>query len=295
MTRRETYERVGGFTEDYVIGDYEDSDLCLKIRRLGLQIAYEPAACLYHFERRSIRRSQDYMRGVASQYNSWLHTQRWEDDISELMATNPKDPHRTPRAVDIRGKERSMSEAALRHAIRAGPADRGRPCSLADRSILGNRFLPQPDTTNVSSEMEISARSVPSFSAISSALAACGEDSRVLDIGCGIGRMAVPLTQYLDPQTSRYDGIDPVEDGIGWCQRTITPAYPNFAFQRLDIAHELYNPNGKISGKALALPFPDQHFDFVIMTSVVTHLPPAEVLVYLAEVRRVLPPAGACS
>ena len=85
VTLRETYERVDGYTEDYVIGDYEDSDLCLKIRRLGLEIAYEPAACLYHFERRSISRSQDYMRGVASQYNSWLHTERWEDDIAALM------------------------------------------------------------------------------------------------------------------------------------------------------------------------------------------------------------------
>ena len=99
VSRRETYERVGGFTDDYVIGDYEDSDLCLKIRRLGLRIAYEPAACLYHLERRSIRRSQDYMRGVASQYNSWLHTQRWEDDISELMTNqSEKEPHRSAAA-----------------------------------------------------------------------------------------------------------------------------------------------------------------------------------------------------
>lgn len=101
VSRRETYERVGGFAEDYVIGDYEDSDLCLKIRRLGLQIAYEPAACLYHLERRSIRRSQDYMRGVASQYNSWLHTQRWEDDISDLMANQTgKDPDRAIAATE---------------------------------------------------------------------------------------------------------------------------------------------------------------------------------------------------
>ncbi|MDK1374717.1 MULTISPECIES: glycosyltransferase family 2 protein [unclassified Sinorhizobium] len=86
VTRRDIYERVGGYTEDYVIGDYEDSDLCLKIRRCGYDIGYEPSACLYHFERRSIRRSQDYMRGVASQYNSWLHTERWNDDIADLMA-----------------------------------------------------------------------------------------------------------------------------------------------------------------------------------------------------------------
>ncbi len=26
------------------------------------------------------------MRGVASQYNSWLHTERWDDDIEALMA-----------------------------------------------------------------------------------------------------------------------------------------------------------------------------------------------------------------
>ncbi len=85
ITRKDIFDLVGGFTEDYVIGDYEDSDLCLKIRQLGFQIFYEPAVALYHFERRSIRRSTDYMRGLASQYNSWLHTQRWDDDITELM------------------------------------------------------------------------------------------------------------------------------------------------------------------------------------------------------------------
>ncbi|WP_341486952.1 glycosyltransferase family 2 protein [Pararhizobium sp. A13] len=109
VTRRDTYERVGGYTEDYVIGDYEDSDLCLKIRRLGLQIAYEPAACLYHFERRSIRRSQDYMRGVASQYNSWLHTQRWEGDIAELMANLFDRDHDRPAAAGVRIRERNAA------------------------------------------------------------------------------------------------------------------------------------------------------------------------------------------
>lgn len=87
VTRKDIYDLVGGFTDDYVIGDYEDSDLCLKIRQIGFQIAYEPGVELYHFERRSIRRSSDYMRGLASQYNSWLHTQRWNDDIIDLMAS----------------------------------------------------------------------------------------------------------------------------------------------------------------------------------------------------------------
>ncbi|MGC0055176.1 glycosyltransferase family 2 protein [Brucella pituitosa] len=85
ITRKDIFDLVGGYSEDYVIGDYEDSDLCLKIRQLGFQIFYEPDVALYHFERRSIRRSADYMRGLASQYNSWLHTQRWDEEITELM------------------------------------------------------------------------------------------------------------------------------------------------------------------------------------------------------------------
>ncbi|MEI2301236.1 glycosyltransferase family 2 protein [Ensifer sp. MJa1] len=85
VMRREVWDLVGGYAEDFVIGDYEDSDLCLKIRQAGFEIYYEPAACLYHLERRSISRSQDYTRGVASQYNAWQHTERWNDDISTLM------------------------------------------------------------------------------------------------------------------------------------------------------------------------------------------------------------------
>lgn len=90
VTRRELFERVGGFTEDYVIGDYEDSDLCLKIRAAGLDVTYVPSAELYHLERRSISHSNDYMQGVASQYNSWLHEQRWGDAMTELMARSTR-------------------------------------------------------------------------------------------------------------------------------------------------------------------------------------------------------------
>lgn len=82
---RDTFHDVGGFTEDYVIGDYEDSDICLKIRSAGHEIAYEPAVALYHLERRSMRRNGDYTRGIASRYNSWLHTRRWDPIIGALM------------------------------------------------------------------------------------------------------------------------------------------------------------------------------------------------------------------
>lgn len=86
LMRRALYEAVGGFTEDYVIGDYEDSDLCLKVRAKGLAVRYVPEAELYHLERRSMRVSPDHGRGTASAYNAWLHAQRWSDTMSSLMA-----------------------------------------------------------------------------------------------------------------------------------------------------------------------------------------------------------------
>ena len=110
ITRKDIFDLVGGYTEDYVIGDYEDSDLCLKIRQLGFQVYYDPAVALYHFERRSIRRSADYMRGLASQYNSWLHTQRWDEDITDLMAPSEDEAQTSPSSNVIVAKyERSVA------------------------------------------------------------------------------------------------------------------------------------------------------------------------------------------
>lgn len=115
---------------------------------------------------------------------------------------------------------------------------------------------------------------------------------RVLDIGCGIGRMAVPLTQYLDPRTACYEGVDPVNEGIEWCVHNITSAYPNFRFCRVDVAHELYNPGGAIAGHEIVLPFAHSSFNFVTMVSVATHLPANEITAYAREVMRLLVPGG---
>ncbi|SCZ12278.1 class I SAM-dependent methyltransferase [Microvirga guangxiensis] len=114
---------------------------------------------------------------------------------------------------------------------------------------------------------------------------------RVLDIGCGIGRMAVPLTQYLDA-TASYEGIDPVNEGIQWCVRNISSVYPNFRFCHLDVAHELYNPQGTMAGNEIALPFAGNSFDFAFMTSVATHLPVNEIVSYAREIMRLLAPGG---
>lgn len=159
-------------------------------------------------------------------------------------------------------------------------------------AVLRNRFLPCPDPDSIfvgdGNFQAVGAEFLGHFIR----KGGLRSDSRVLDIGCGIGRMAVPLTQYLEFAKGSYCGIDPVAGGINWCRQMISPVYSNFEFRHLDIAHSLYNPKGAIDGLELVLPYEDQQFDFIIMTSVVTHLPDEEVSAYLREVERVLAPGG---
>ncbi len=116
---------------------------------------------------------------------------------------------------------------------------------------------------------------------------------RVLDVGCGIGRMAIPLTSFLSKAGS-YDGFDIVPKGIEWCQQNITPRHPNFRFQLADIWNDFYNPTGKYRARAYRFPFPSRTFDFAYLTSVFTHMLPRDLECYLSEVSRVLKPGGRC-
>lgn len=117
----------------------------------------------------------------------------------------------------------------------------------------------------------------------------CGlrDDERILDVGNGIGRKTIPLTRYLSGAGS-YDGIDVNAAGVEWCQRRITPRFPNFRFQRIDAANALYNPGGAGRPADVRFPFPDASFTFVTLGSVFTHMMPRDVGHYLSEVSRVL-------
>lgn len=115
----------------------------------------------------------------------------------------------------------------------------------------------------------------------------------VLDVGCGLGRMALPLTGYLQPPAGHYVGFDIEREAIDWCQRNITRRFPHFEF----VAVAAHNPNYLSSDASRPLqsfPVPEASFDLVIVTSVFTHLLPAEVETYLAEIARVLRPGGQC-
>ncbi|MEI6821911.1 MAG: class I SAM-dependent methyltransferase [Bacteroidota bacterium] len=118
-------------------------------------------------------------------------------------------------------------------------------------------------------------------------------DNRILDIGSGIGRMAVPFIGYLNHQGS-YEGIDIVKTGINWCNKNISKINPQFKFIHSDIYNDLYNTKGVIKGEEYVFPYRDVEFDIAFLTSVFTHMLQAEVEQYIKEIARVLKPGGKC-
>lgn len=118
-------------------------------------------------------------------------------------------------------------------------------------------------------------------------------DSKILDIGSGIGRMAVPFTAYLS-RKGRYEGFDIVKLGVDWCSKNITSKYPNFNFKLIPLKNDLYNLDTQESASQLVFPYEDNTFDFAFLSSVFTHMMPEDVENYIAQIYRVLKPGKKC-
>jgi SAM-dependent methyltransferase len=118
-----------------------------------------------------------------------------------------------------------------------------------------------------------------------------GPEDRILDVGCGTGRMAIPLLGYAGGR-GEYTGFDICRPAIDWCARNISSRNPRFRFFHADIYNLEYNPHGTVSADAFRFPCEDGGVDFAFATSVFTHMHAGEVRRYLDELRRVLRPGG---
>lgn len=89
LISKDLYTKVGGFDESYILGDFEDSDLCLKIQTLNYKCYYEPEIVLYHLERKSQSLFNDHnWKHKVTLYNGWLHTKRWNELIESIRLPN---------------------------------------------------------------------------------------------------------------------------------------------------------------------------------------------------------------
>lgn len=114
-------------------------------------------------------------------------------------------------------------------------------------------------------------------------------ESHVLDLGCGLGRIARGLVSYI--RNGSYTGIDVTKSSIEWCQRNYIK-WPNFRFIHADLTNTHYNPNGAQSPERYEFPLGSNCIDFVWSASLFTHMLLKGVTQYLGEIARVLKPGG---
>ena len=113
---------------------------------------------------------------------------------------------------------------------------------------------------------------------------------RVLDVGCGNGRLAIPLCE----QPGSYLGLEPIEQCVSFCREAFAP-WPHLRFEHLDIANAMYNPTGKLSPQEVTYPVPDGSVDVVLFCSIFTHAQHVSVCRRnLQEAWRVLSQHGKC-
>jgi SAM-dependent methyltransferase len=113
---------------------------------------------------------------------------------------------------------------------------------------------------------------------------------RVLDFGCGCGRIARQLMQQRVPP-GEYRGLDAHRGMVEWCAAQLTPLAPQFAFTHHDVASPRLNP-GPEKPLTMPLPVPDGWATLAVAISVFTHLTEDQVDHYLSELARCLDARG---
>ncbi|MGB7085116.1 MAG: class I SAM-dependent methyltransferase [Phormidesmis sp.] len=116
-------------------------------------------------------------------------------------------------------------------------------------------------------------------------------NSSVLEIGCGLGRIAFPLRFILSSNGS-YEGFEICQEKVDFLKRNFQPLYPNFNFSWANLHNTYYNPSGLIEPTHYQFPYPDETFDLVYAASVFTHMLPETTSHYFSETARVLKPGG---
>ncbi len=89
MIDRQLYNELGGLDTGYILGDFEDSHLCLAARAAGRKNYLARSEVLWHLERlsQSLAGTNDW-RFRLTLYNAWRHTRKWESVLRPLIASD---------------------------------------------------------------------------------------------------------------------------------------------------------------------------------------------------------------
>ncbi len=79
MTKKSLLEKYGGFDEAFNPVEYEDIDLCYRIRSHGFKIIYEPKVEMYHFENVTTEGTESLPNTYLIVKHSLIFKERWKN------------------------------------------------------------------------------------------------------------------------------------------------------------------------------------------------------------------------
>jgi SAM-dependent methyltransferase len=119
---------------------------------------------------------------------------------------------------------------------------------------------------------------------------------RLLDFGCGCGRLALPVLDFLSEQGS-YVGVDIIPKLVKFCHDEISPHHINASFFVSAEGNDLYDKFKSDQGPDIPViddlsELGEGSFDVITAFSVFTHLKYADAASNLAKLTRLLKPGG---
>ena len=114
----------------------------------------------------------------------------------------------------------------------------------------------------------------------------CDKSSRILDVGCGQGRLPIGLIRTIGDLD--YIGIDVDRRSVEWCRKYIGQIHPTFKFMHLDLYNERYNRNGVRIDADFRFAVKTDSIDIVYLYSVFSHTTEEVLRIYLKEFARIL-------
>lgn len=81
LVRKEIFNKLGGFSEEFLPAYYEDTDLCFAIRQLGYKVIYQPKSQLIHYE--GITSGTSLEGGIKSyqKANRYKFLLKWQEQL----------------------------------------------------------------------------------------------------------------------------------------------------------------------------------------------------------------------
>jgi SAM-dependent methyltransferase len=162
---------------------------------------------------------------------------------------------------------------------------------LKEFALTSNVPLPEFDLLKISGPFQsVNQFLDSSFSNFAELLnmTSINPDSRVLDYGCGLGRLAIPLSLYL--RNGRYVGIDTNLTSLGHCKKAFSEN------EKLDFMHfDLYSKKYNQTANGFSIPDPKElsmTFDTCFLFSVFTHVLPENISELLDFIFKALHPGG---